>query len=107
MLRTTDGGATWRDVALPRRGGNGDVTVLPDGSLVMADGLGYSGPWKFLGRGRRAWCVLRAPTRTEQGSLQVAPPTVIGGRLWWLTGSLDSSTAAPALQDLPLSALRC
>ncbi len=107
VLRTSDGGATWHDVALPRRGGNGDLTVLPDGSLVMADGLGYSGPWKLLGPGARAWCELRVPTATGEHHFQVAPPTVIGGQLWWLTGSLDSSTAAPALQDLPLSALNC
>jgi hypothetical protein len=107
VLRTSDGGATWHDVGLPRRGGDGDLTVLPDGSLVMADGLGYSGPWKLLGQGRRAWCELPAPTRTERGHVQVGAPTVVGDRIWWLTGSLDSSTAAPALQQMPLSALRC
>ncbi len=107
VLRTSDGGVTWHDVALPRRGGDGDLTVLPDGSLVMADGLGYSGPWKLLARGRRAWCELPAPTRTERGRFQVAAPTVIGDRLWWLTGSLDSSNSTAALQQVPLSALRC
>lgn len=107
VLRTSDGGATWHDVALPRRGGDGDLTVLPDGSLVMADGLGYSGPWKLLARGRRAWCELPAPTRTERGRFQVAAPTVIGDRLWWLTGSPDTSTSAAALQQIPLSALGC
>jgi hypothetical protein len=107
VLRTSDGGATWRDVALPRRGANGDLTVLPDGSLIMADGPGDSGPWKLLARGRRAWCVLRAPTGMTRHHVQVAPPTVIGGRLWWLTGSLDSTTTPAAVQDLPLSALSC
>ncbi len=108
VLRTSDGGATWHDVAPPRRGGQGDLTVLPDGSLVMAGGLGYSGPWKLLRRGRRAWCALAVPSGAlRRHAYQLGAPAVIGGALWWLTGSLTSATAAPTLHELSLSALSC
>ncbi len=107
VLRTTDGGATWHDIAIPRPPVRGDLTVLPDGSLVLADGVGYSGPWKLLAPGRRAWCVLRAPARIGQHRYPLSPPTVIGGRLLWLTGPAADPEAAPTLDQVPVSALSC
>jgi hypothetical protein len=53
VLRTTDRGVTWHDVAIPRRPGLGGITVLPDGSLLTAHGLGYEGRWELLRRGAR------------------------------------------------------
>jgi hypothetical protein len=39
--------------------------------------------------------------------LPLAPPTVIDGRLWWLTGSVSGAAVAPVVHALALSALRC
>ncbi|HEY1568635.1 MAG TPA: hypothetical protein VGF68_16525, partial [Solirubrobacteraceae bacterium] len=73
VLRTTDGGLTWSDVVLPPRGGNGNLTVLPDGSLVMSHEIQYDGPWKLLRRGARAWCALKLPSRALQRRLTQVP----------------------------------
>jgi hypothetical protein len=102
VLRTTDAGATWHDVTLPPRGGEGALTVLPDGSLVMSHGLQYDGRWKLLRRGARAWCRLTAPSAALQRRFQLSAPAVVDGDLWWMTGA-----AAPAVNRLPLAALRC
>jgi hypothetical protein len=107
VLRTTDGGATWRDVALPRRGGDGDLTVLPDGSLLMSHGVQYVGRWKLLRHGGRAWCELRTPSPALQRRSQVSAPVVISGALWWLSTPPENPDAAPTVNQLPLSALSC
>jgi len=59
------------------------------------------------GDGRRPWCVLRAPARIGQHRYPLSPPTVIGGRLLWLTGPAADPEAAPTLDQVPLSALSC
>jgi hypothetical protein len=102
VLRTTDGGATWHDVALAPRGAPGNVTVLPDGSLLMSHTQSYIGRWKLLRRGSGTWCDLRAPSRAVQRRLEASAPTVIDGALWWLT-----DPGAPVINRLALSALRC
>ena len=101
MLRTTDGGRTWRDVALPPRGGDGDLTVLPDGSLVMSHSIQYVGRWKLLRPGGHAWCRLTRPSPAVQRLNQLSAPAVIDGELWWLTGPQDHPDAAPALNAAP------
>ena len=107
VLRTTDGGTTWHDVALPARGGHGNLTVLPDGSLVMSPGVAYTGRWKLLRRGARAWCALRTPSAAVQRRLQLSAPAVIDGALWWLSGPANNPAAVPAVSQLPLSSLSC
>jgi hypothetical protein len=107
VLRTTDDGATWRDVALPPRGGDGDLTVLPDGSLIMSQGVQYVAAWKLLRHGGRAWCKLTTPSRAVQGRVQLSAPAVINGALWWLAAPADNPDASPTIDEVPLSALTC
>jgi hypothetical protein len=107
VLRTTDGGATWHDVALPPRGGDGDLTVLPDGSLVMSHGVQYDGRWKLLRHGARAWCELRTPGPALQRRFQLSAPVVINGALWWLSGAPENPDASEMVGRLPLTALSC
>ena len=118
VLHSADGGATWHDVGLPLlpgrhrlapRTGPGGVTALPDGSLLLAPGQGSPGGWDLLRRGAVAWCRLRSPARAQQRGSQLTPVTVVGDRLWWLTGALPGSAAPtlPAVHTSPLSALSC
>jgi hypothetical protein len=37
----------------------------------------------------------------------LAPVTAIGQTLWWLSGPVDNPDAAPAINQLALSALSC
>ncbi len=62
VLQTTDAGATWHDLAIPRPA-RGNITALPDGSLLVAHGIQYQGRWKLLRRGARRWCTVRTPAR--------------------------------------------
>jgi hypothetical protein len=115
VVRSTDAGATWHDVGLPLpagarrlplRTGPGGLTVLPDGSLLLAAATGHSGGWQLLRHGARSWCPVRTPNPAQQRRTQLTPVTVIAGRLWWLTGTPDSS-GAPAVDQVNLSALAC
>jgi hypothetical protein len=107
VLGTSDAGATWHDIAIPRPPARGDVAVLPDGSLLVTHGVGYSGPWKLLRHGARAWCTVRTPAAAVQRRFQLTPVTVISDILWWLTGPAANPDTAPAANQVPLSALRC
>lgn len=106
VLRTTDGGASWQDISIPRPGARGNITVLPDGSMLLADGLGYSGRWKLLRRGAHRWCTLRSPARALQRA-EITPVTAISADLWWLTGPLDNPDGSPKASHLAISALSC
>ncbi|HEY5428757.1 MAG TPA: hypothetical protein VIK04_06525, partial [Solirubrobacteraceae bacterium] len=103
VLRTTDGGIAWHDVGLPPRPGHGEISVLPDGSLLSAAAPGDVAPWALLRRHPRGWCRLRTPDRAQQGASLLTPVTVIGDQLWWLTGT----TTAPAVHRLAIAALAC
>ena len=89
--------------------GAGETATSPCAGRIVGDGRrpGLQRAVEAPGPGPAGRCQLPAPTRIERGRFQVAAPTVIGDRLWWLTGSLDTSTSAAALQQVPLSALRC
>ena len=106
VLQTTDAGATWHDLAIPRPA-RGNITVLPDGSLLVAQGIQYQGRWTLLRRDARRWCAVRTPGPALQRRDQITPVTVIADTLWWLTGPAADPEAAPTLNQLPLSALSC
>ncbi len=107
MLRTTDGGASWHDIAIPRPPPRGNLAVLPDGSLLVTDGVGYSGPWQLLRRGTQAWCTVRSPGPAMQSRSEISPPTVIAGTLWWLSGPPDNPDGSPRVDQVPLGSLSC
>lgn len=107
VLRTIDGGATWHDIAIPKPPVGSNITALPGGALLVTPGLDYRGHWKLLRRGAHRWCPVQTPSSAAQRRFQLAGPTVIAQTLWWLTGPVDNPDAAPAINQLPLSALSC
>lgn len=106
VLRTNDAGATWQDLAIPRPA-RGNITVLPDGSLLVAHGIQYQGRWKLLRRAARRWCTVRTPGPALQRRYEITPVTVIADKLWWLTGPPADPEGAPTLDQVPLAALSC
>ncbi len=109
-LATDDGGKSWQVVYLPplpssQAGpppqGPGDVVVLPDGGLLSID----ASPWQLLAPGSGRWCSVPSP---GLGIGQTEVPmsfTVIGDRLWWLSGT--SSGTAVTAHDVASTSLTC
>lgn len=85
LLRSTDGGATWTDVALPSSPRadaspwSSQLLLLPDGTLLF-DTQSDTG-WALLHPHATAWCSVRQPQTTAVG---YAPVVTIGDQLWWL-----------------------
>ncbi len=116
---STDGGATWRDVALPPLPGQGTqvpqqdagLQMLPDGSLwtiaTLPQGKGFTQRALLLAPGARAWCAASAAA-TANSDPNAAQ--VLAGRLWsFVTGNtlVDGRPATPASASTPLSRLHC
>jgi hypothetical protein len=119
--RSTDGGVSWRYIAMPSpigleaglsQGlgfGPGGLTVLPNGSLLLTGGNVYTGGWELLSAGGHAWCRVTAPPASLQTAQQVSPITVVGDSLWWLTATGPKGQYGPTAepQQVPLSLLHC
>jgi hypothetical protein len=109
LTRTTNGGATWEDIALPAVPGAppypfglvpGGITALPDGDLLLT---GQQPRWHLLRRGAKTWCAVHIPPARIQALPQVSSLTLIGRELWWLTGSFG----APGARHIAASAIAC
>ncbi|HTU94449.1 MAG TPA: hypothetical protein VMF14_01335 [Solirubrobacteraceae bacterium] len=107
VLDTTDGGATWHDLAIPRPPHRGDLGVLPNGALLVTHGPGSTGPWELLRRGVGSWCEVRTPGPALQRRFQVSAPVAIGGALWWLSAPAAHPYGTPTVEQVPLSSLSC
>jgi hypothetical protein len=70
-------------------------------------GLDHRGRWRLLRRGAHRWCTVQTPSPVAQRRFALAPVTAIGQTLWWLSGPVDNPDAAPAINQLALSALSC
>ena len=110
MLRSTDGGKHWSDVALPTLpftiGGLGpDVTILPDGA-VLAIKAGEPVDWVLLRPERTRWCAVSSVPATVRTSVGMSSPALFGTALWWVSGA-RSSTQPAALEHVDVSGIRC
>lgn len=106
-LRTTDGGTTWHDVAIPKPPVDSNITALPGGALLVTRTFDLTAPWRLLRPGAKRWCSVKVPSPAEQRRFQLAPPAAIAQTLWWLTGPAANPYAAPTINQLALSALSC
>jgi hypothetical protein len=107
VLRTSDGGMSWHDIAIPRAPARANLGVLPDGSLLATGSVGYTGRWRLLRRDTQAWCTVRSPAAAVQRRSMISSPTVIAGTLWWLSGPPGNPDGTPVAERVPLSSLSC
>ncbi len=110
MLRSTDGGKHWSDVALPTPpftvGGLGpDVTILPDGA-VLAIKAGEPVDWVLLRPERTRWCAVSSVPASVRTSVGMSSLDLFGTALWWVSGA-RSSTQPAALEHVDVSGIRC
>ncbi len=103
VLRTADGGRTWRYVALPpvpdyQNGAPGlpGAAVLPTGSLLAQDPNTQT--WILLAPGATHWCT--AAGLPALGASQLTP---VGDRLW----SLPAGGGATAPAGVPVQKVTC
>ncbi len=99
---TTDGGKTWRYIALPPTPGgqNGamsltDAMILPSGALLAQDPNNQS--WIMLAPEAKRWCAVSALP-----SAVFSQPTAIGNHLWYIpmaSGNPQTPASIP-LQDM-------
>jgi hypothetical protein len=110
-LLSDNGGQSWEVVYLPPLPsssagqlpqGPGDVVVLPDGGLLAVD----SRPWQLLAPGAGSWCAVPTPRSGNGQSEMPMSFTVIGKRLWWLSGP-SSGAAAVTVHDVVAASLVC
>jgi hypothetical protein len=110
LTRSTDGGASWQDIGLPAAPGEQNpgfgfgargLTALPDGDLLLSGGQGYRGGWELLRRGNGAWCPVHAVSASLQALPQFSSLTMIGSRLWWLTGGYGRRPSPTTLRSPP------
>jgi hypothetical protein len=108
VLRSSDGGASWHDIGVPRAAaqqqfaGPGGLSLLSDGSLLRSG----SGGWQLLRHGARRWCRLRTPEPALTRLPQLSAVTQIGSQLWWLSGT-EAADPPRTLEHVALSSLNC
>ncbi|MDQ2761404.1 MAG: hypothetical protein M3Y17_13525 [Actinomycetota bacterium] len=112
LVESTDGGVSWRVIGLPRAPGQiaGDpihagLILLPSGALLETGVVGFSGLGHFslLAPGAKAWCTVRSPVFARPQTDQLAPVTLIGDQLYWLSGT----GSAASLERVPAASVSC
>ena len=113
MLRSTDGGKDWSDVALPTPpftigaiGGLGPDTIfLPNGAL-LAIKAGAAVDWALLRPQRARWCAVTSISPTIGRSVGTSAPALFATALWWVSSGASSGRPA-SLQRIGVSSIRC
>jgi len=108
LMRSSDGGSNWEDVALPLLPGadadpgtvQGSLQILPDGRLLLAGNR-----WYLLGSGATAWCSVAAAPPIPNGEWS-ASPLLIGDRLYW-SDPMAGAAVGVALRSFPINAVHC
>jgi hypothetical protein len=113
LRRSTDGGATWADIAVPllpeqQPGGavgigTDGITLLSDGALLATGQEDSNNDWLLLRPGADAWCQITTPGTGTEGTA-TSTVVVLGTAVWWLT--YDQNGAATA-HDTDIVALSC
>lgn len=110
LLRSTDGGHAWSDVALPRTpftpGGSGaGVTMLPGGSLLTIQ-PGVSSDWMLLPAGHSRWCPVTSVPATVRETAGGSHFALFDTALWWVSGGTGGALPT-TLGRVPVSTIRC
>ncbi len=113
LRRSTDGGGSWADIAVPllpdqQPGvgvgiGTDGIILLPDGALLATGQQDSDNDWLLLRSGTDAWCDIATKGTGLQG-IADSTITTIGSQLWWLT--YDSNGAATP-HHVEIAALSC
>jgi len=120
LVGSSDGGASWRVLGVPPipgverasfpaatggegglEAGSGGLTLLGGGALLET---GATRSWHLLRAGARAWCTVSSLPSRLMRAFQLSPITVIGDRLWWLSGIYDNSAE---IHDVPAASVSC
>ena len=113
MLRSTDGGKDWSDVALPTppftisgfSGLGADTVVLPNGALLVVK-AGAPVDWALLRPQGARWCSVTSISPTVRTSVGTSALALFATALWWVSGGGSSSRPA-SLQRIGVSSIRC
>jgi hypothetical protein len=115
LLRvSSNSGRTWTDVSIPLLPGTHpglpfgiggpNLTLLPDGALLVTGQRGNSHSWELLKPRATKWCrVVGLPTGVQR-SASYGSIIVIGARMWWFPASNNPVSSA---RQLNMSDLRC
>jgi hypothetical protein len=120
LVGSGDGGTGWRVLGVPPIPGvprlgfpaetgagdglgpaSGGLTVLGGGALLET---GATRAWHLLRAGAAQWCAVRSLPSRLMRAFQLSPITVIGDRLWWLSGNDDNSAE---IHDVPAASVSC
>jgi hypothetical protein len=115
LLRlSANGGKTWSDISIPLlqgmqsgygfgRGG-ANLSMLPNGSLLVTGSHGNSHNWELLQPGATKWCRVAGLPSGVQRSANYGSVYVLGNQLEWFTAS---NNPVPSVNQLNISRIHC
>lgn len=114
---SSNGGKTWRDLAVPLPSGSkqwygvgpgqGGLQILPDGSLLLSAQISNGYKWQLLNPGSEIWCSLN----NVSSQFIVSSVYQFDNKLWWLaakpTGNTNNYGLQSTINGIGLGSIHC